>query len=157
MAGTNEVVYDPTDYQLRDLDRMLEAAEGLSVADLAKKPEAILLILRQQAAQLYELRASKNEIVELRTANMELRDDRESLRIGLAKLQERESVSLIEIPISIASGFAINMLTSNIQSGFGWLLLILSLSMLSVVRKSQLNAFLQRVFPSIRRQDENEN
>ena len=145
MEKKPSTVYDPTGVQLEYLDKLLEA-EQTSVDDLAQSPAAIKLLLRQQNAYLYQLKAYEGKIGELRSANSLLQREREELRVELARLQERHAGSLIEIPISIVSGFAINMLTDNIASGEGWLLLVLSLGLLLFVRRTQIaNIFQKRV------------
>lgn len=141
-AGT-PITFDPTELQIRDLDKML-GEDSLSAADIAKRPEAVQLILRQQAVQLAEIRSLKSESSDLRLTINALRDERENLRINLAALRERHSASVMEVPVSIASGFAINMLTSNFGDPVGWLLLLMSLSLLGLLRKTQIGAMFSR-------------
>ena len=94
-------------------------SEDLSIESLAKNPQAILLLLKQQNIQLIELKALKNDFAKSQDLNVQFRGEREDLRIEVATLRERDTVSLLEIPVSITSGFAITMLTTNITSGFG--------------------------------------
>jgi len=51
------VIYDPTDYRLKDMSNMLDGSV-LSVENLTNNPEAIRLILKLQYLQLVELKAS---------------------------------------------------------------------------------------------------
>lgn len=142
MSENESITYDPYEIQQREIEKML-GAEALSIADLAKKPEAVQLLLRQQSIQLYELRAYKAELAEMQRTSARLREEREELRIELAGFKERHNASLIEIPISIVSGFAINMLTSNLGSPQGWLLLLLTLTLLAFLRRSQIGSLIQ--------------
>jgi len=139
-VGTNDVVYDPTEMQIRELDKMLDTQQ-LSVTNLAKNPQAIQLVLRQQALLLYELRQNKTTLLDAKVTADKLRDERESLRISLAQLTEHEKVSVIEIPISIASGFAINILTTKPTDLVGWLLLVITFILLLFLRQRQILPF----------------
>ncbi len=136
-------VYDPMDVQLSYMNEMLKA-EQISVDELVQSPVAIKLLLRQQNVYLYQLKAYEDEMGKLRSANSRLQLEREELRVGLAELQERHIVSLIEIPIGIASGFAINMLTEDIASREGWLLFVLSLVLLLYLRRVQIANIFRR-------------
>jgi hypothetical protein len=145
-VGNKDVVYnpnDPTDAQIQDLDKLLRDEE-LSVADLVKRPEAIQLLLRQNNIQLIEQKSIKVELAELKSVNEGLREDREQLRIDVAILKERDTVTLMEIPISIVSGFAINLIVADYSSSIGWLLLLLSLSLLLFIRRGQIEKVIQK-------------
>lgn len=136
-------VYDPTDLQINWVRSL--STEELTVSDLAKKPEAIELLLRQHTVILYDLKSCQGNLTECRNTNEELKNVREKLRVELAALHERANVSLIEIPISMASGFAINILTSNPASILGLALLILSLFMLVFLRWPQVISLFTRL------------
>jgi hypothetical protein len=134
-----ETVYDATDVQIKAVEEIVK--ERLRIADLTS-PEVVQVILQREMVSLTDLKASKKEISELRKSNSELLSDRENLRIELAKSGQRESVSWIEIPIGVLSGFAINILTGNFRDGLGWVLLIMSLVILLFLRMPQLKQVL---------------
>jgi SepF-like predicted cell division protein (DUF552 family) len=139
----DDVVYDPIGAQLEDIDKLLKSAE-LSITDLVDNPEAVQLLLKQQNIQLIELKSVKDELSESEKIRDQLRDEREELRIEVATLKERDTVSLMEIPLGIASGFAINILATDINNGFGWFLLIISLVLLAFIRRDQLGKLIHR-------------
>lgn len=136
-----ETVYDSTDIQLRALGDMV--AGKLTLDDLAK-PEIVQLILERHVVSLTDLKTAKSEIVELQAIVKQLTDEREKLRINLAKSEQRQSILLLEIPIGILSGFAINMLTAKPTDGLGWALLIMSLIMLLFLRFPQLRESIRK-------------
>ena len=61
----------------------------------------------------------------------------------------------LEIPISIASGFAINMLTNEPTNGVGWFLLIISLILLVLLRFSDIRNTVDRYLPKSRKGEAN--
>ena len=136
MAKT-ETVYDSTDIQLRSLGDMVTAK--LTPDNLAK-PEIVQLIIERHMITLTDLKNVKSEVTELRGSVKQLTEERESLRIDLAKSEQRQSILWLEIPVGFLSGFAINMLTTNFASGLGWALLVVSLVMLLFLRFPQLQA-----------------
>jgi|ERR1051325_1470802 F0F1-type ATP synthase assembly protein I len=136
-----ETVYDSTDIQLRALGDMVTGK--LTLDDLAK-PEIVQLIIERHVISLTDLKTVKSEVAELRTTVTQLTEEREKLRIDLAKSEQRQSILLLEIPIGVLSGFAINMLTTNFASGLGWALLIISLIMLLFLRFPQLRASIRK-------------
>ncbi|HEU0143162.1 MAG TPA: hypothetical protein VFQ47_00095 [Nitrososphaera sp.] len=140
-----EIVYDSTDIQLRSLGDMV--AGKLTLDDLAK-PEVVQIILERHMITLTDLKNIKGEVGELRDTVKHLTEDREKLRIDLAKAEQRQTILWLEIPISFLSGFAINMLTTNPAIGIGWALLIISLIMLVFLRIPQL-------LESIRKENKN--
>ena len=127
------VVYDPTDYRLKDTSNMLGDSE-LSVENLANNPEAIRLILKQQYLQLVELKASQESVAGLTKKLEKVAAEREAFHIELASANEYSRLSLIEIPIGILSGIAINMLTTDWANLQGWALLLLSVVMLILLK-----------------------
>ena len=144
--GNKDVVYDPadpTDAKIEAVEKLLGNDE-LSVDALAKRPETIQLLLQQQLIQLLEMKSTKVELSELKKVYENLKDERSGLRTEVAVLKERETVTLMEIPISIVSGFAINLLTTNISNLTGWLLLILSLTLLVFIRRGQISKLLEK-------------
>jgi hypothetical protein len=84
-----------------------------------------------QRVTLAQLKSSQGNEMRLQLEKGELQKDREDLRIGVAKLQSGARATLLEIPISVLSGFAINMLSTNPKDGVGWFMFIISLVMLS--------------------------
>lgn len=132
-----ETVYDSTEVQLKALGEALTGR--LKPTDLAT-PEIVQLILERELVHLTELKALKGEISELRKENAARLEDRENLRIELAKVGQRENLSWIEIPISILSGFAINILTNDYKNGLGWVLLVMTVLILLFLRLPQIIA-----------------
>ena len=108
-----ETVYDSTEMQLKTLNQVVK--ESLRLEELATPP-IVQIILERELVLLTELKTLKNKINEVQDANLNLISERENLRIGLAKSEQRESISWIEIPIGILSGFAINMLSNNLET-----------------------------------------
>lgn len=113
----------------------------------------ILIQMRRDLSS--ELRAVKSDLIQAHSENTELREARETLLVENAKLQERMKTSWLEIPVSVLSGFAINLLATNVQDGLGWFLLVLSLVMLAFLRGSQISFVLDRL--AGRRNGENQN
>ena len=131
----SDTVYDDsTDMQLRTLSDFT-TGPPLSLNDLAK-PETVQLMITQQMITLTELRSAKADAVELRRQIKQLTDDRERLRIDLAKSKERRSILWLEVPMGVLFGFATKMLTTNSADGTGWVLLVVSLAMLVILRTS---------------------
>lgn len=133
MNRNTSVVYDPdpTDMQMHALENM--GLGDLQLSDISD-PNIVKLFVFNQQVTLAQLKASKAKATGLLGESMKLRQDREDLRIELARLQEQVKTSWLEIPISVGSGFAINMLTNNIGDGLGWFLLVISLMMLVFLR-----------------------
>jgi len=129
----SDTVYDDsTDMQLRSLSDFA-AGPPLTLRDLAK-PETVQLMITQQMITLTELRSVKGEAGNLRNDIKQLTDERENLRIDLAKSKERRSILWLEVPMSVLIGFATKMLTMNPADGVGWVMLIVSLVMLVLLR-----------------------
>jgi hypothetical protein len=124
MSETTETVYDSTEIQLQALKESI--TKRLKPEDLTR-PEVVQLILEREIVTLTELKTYKDD-------NMGLLEQRENLRIELAKSEQREVITWIEVPISFLGGFAINLLTDNLRSGLGWILLVLSISILLILR-----------------------
>ena len=132
--GINDNVYDPTDTALRNVHEILEK-EVLAVTDFVGNPVAILLLLREQNIQLIELMECKALLALANKSTTEQRGEIEILKVDEARLKERENLSLIEIPASILTGFAISILTIDLHSQEGWLLLVLGIVMLLFLRR----------------------
>ena len=126
-------VYDPNpmDMQMHALDSI--GLDDLQLSDISD-PNTVKLFVFNQRVTLAQLKASEARAAGLLGEGMKLRQDREDLRVEIARLQEQVKTSWLEIPISVGSGFAINMLTNNIRDGFGWFLLVISLTMLVFLR-----------------------
>lgn len=139
MASKEPNIYDPdpTDMQLHALDAI--GMEGMQPADLTK-PEAakfLALLYRITAAHL---KAAERSVSKLSDENRTLHDERESLRIDLAKLQERSHFSWLEVPVSVVIGFAINMLAVDHANGLGWFMLLIGLFILGFMRSAELSS-----------------
>jgi hypothetical protein len=139
MNGDTSVVYDPdaTDLQISALDNI-----GLDQPQLSdmSDPKVLRILLWYQRVTLEQLKASSRQRTDLEREGMQLRQAREDLRVHMARLEERVKGSWLEIPISMASGFAINTLTVNPRDGVGWFLLVVSLVMLVLLRGSDATA-----------------
>lgn len=137
------VVYDsgPTDAQIRFLEGI--SNDDLTVTDLSD-PKVIQLLLHNQRVSLSEIKVAQGEISNLRAENDQLRSDRENLRIQLVANESKSNVYWLEIPVSILSGFAINMLTTDFKDAIGWLFLIMSFVMLIPFRGQQLLSMLPK-------------
>lgn len=133
MSVEERAVYDPdpTELQLQALRAI--STEKLQTSDLTSPQVVQLLILNQQIS-LAQLKEAKSELAGLQRENSELKQDRENLRVDLAGLRERINVAWLEIPIGIATGFAINMLTSGTNTTLGWFLLLIGVVMLLYLR-----------------------
>jgi len=137
-------VYDPgpTDMQLRALDSI--GQEDLDLSDMSDPRVVKLLVLFWKGA-LTQVKTNELRVARLQGESMELRQDREDLRIEIARLQERVKASWLEIPISVGTGFAINMLTSNPSDQVGLVLLIISLVMLALLHGTDIVALAGRL------------
>lgn len=138
--GEPETVYDPTDIQIKNL---LEYQANLNIKELAT-PEMVQMILQREFITLAELKTIKSNMNQMTVGNNALREEKEELRIELAKSQQREGITWIEIPVSILSGFSINMLTDNFSNGTGWFLLIVSLFILFILRLDALSGLFRK-------------
>lgn len=133
---------DPTDMQMTAWEQI--NVEKLQATDLCS-PEAVQLLIHMQRVTLAQLKTSKAAETRFASEKDQLQIDRENLRVEVAKLQNGVRTTWLEIPISILSGFAINMLSTNIKNGIGWFVLILSLLMLVFLRGDQAKSSLYNV------------
>ena len=137
MNEDKPVVYDPNPLDL-ELEIFGDLSNNqLNLTELAK-PETVRFLLHNQRIAIAKLKLAEKEKVALELKNTNLLEDRENLRIKLARREERRKITWFEIPTSVLSGFAINMLTKNFSDGIGWILLILSLIMLSFLRVNDI-------------------
>ncbi|MEW5985170.1 MAG: hypothetical protein AB1791_00885 [Chloroflexota bacterium] len=127
--------------------------DDLTAAKLAR-PEIVQILVQMRRDSIYQLRVVKADLERAQGENTQIRQARENLLVENAKLQERIKSSWLEIPISMLSGYAINLLATNAQNGVGWFLLIISLLMLAFLRGSQVSSALDRL--ASRRKGENE-
>ncbi len=89
--GEPETVYDPTDIQIKNL---LEYQENLNIKELAT-PEMVQMILQREFITLAKLKTIKSNMkTKLIEENNALREEKEELRIELAKSQQREGFHL---------------------------------------------------------------
>ncbi len=92
-----ETVYDSTMLQIEALDNL--AVGSLSIKELSK-PEVVVMLLERQRVTLTELKSSKDEITDLKEKVDNLKDEQTILKVDLAKAEQRQSILLVEIPIS---------------------------------------------------------
>lgn len=137
MSGNKTIVYDPNpiDLELEALGSI--GVDGMDIKELAS-PETVRFLFHNQRVAHARLKLSEKQLTSLQNENVNLKRDRESLRIRVAKRYERDKITWLEIPISILSGFSINMLTIKFSDGVGWVLLIISIIMLLFLRGSHL-------------------
>lgn len=126
-----EAVQEPADAQLQSLEQF-----GLGDLDPNKlaTPEIVKLLIQNQRISILQYKSAKKKLDEVEQEKEDLVNLRESLRVKLAKKETVNSLIWLEIPISILSGFSINMLVSDYTEGLAWFLLILSLVMLVIIR-----------------------
>ncbi len=124
------VIYDPTDVQLRawrpsELEDLFP--DGLD------NPKVMRYFM---TISLTQVKSLEHQNVQLTRAREELRGHCESLRVDLARYQERErhNISWAEIGVSILSGLSINTLLSDPKSISGWILFALSVAVLISLR-----------------------
>lgn len=144
MNEDKPTVYDPApmDMQIRAWDKI--SVEDLEASDLSS-PQIVQILIHEQRVALTQLKASQIEVANLRGDSSKLKDEREYLRIQIATLESQVNATWLEIPISILSGFAINLLSSDAQNGLGWFLLILSVLMLVYLRGNQFIRYISQV------------
>jgi hypothetical protein len=125
---------DPTDIQMTALGQI--NLENLQASDLCT-PEAVGLLVHIQRVTLAQLKSSKTSESRLALDKDKLQEEKGDLRVQIAKLQSNVHASWLEIPISLLTGFAINMLSSspaNTDKTVGWFMLVVGLFMLAFLR-----------------------
>jgi len=145
MDEENTIVFDPdpTDMQMNAWERI--NVDTLQAKDLCT-PEAIQLLIHMQKVTLAQLKSTKASETRLALEKDHLQEVRGDLRVEVATLQSGVRMTWLEIPVSMISGFAINMLSSNLKDGLGWFMLILSLFMLVFLRGNQAKSAISNVF-----------
>lgn len=125
MSDENVEPFDPfaADVQLGMFGDI--SASDVPLAKLAK-PEIVAMLIDQQRVTVRQLQALQKETERLRTENAQLRNSREEVRVDLATLREKARYSVLQIPISVITAYAINRLSTNIRDHLGWFLLLLS-------------------------------
>lgn len=141
MADEKPIVYDPdpTDIQITAWEQI--NLEKLHPSDLCS-PEAVQLLIHIQRVTLAQLKSSKGSEARLALEKSQLQEEREDLRVEVARVQSRAHIGWLEIPISVLTGFAINMLSANPKDGVGWFMLIMGLVMLVFLRGGQAKSAL---------------
>lgn len=141
MAEEKAIVFDPdpTDMQLSAWEQI--NVGKLQATDLCS-PEAVQLLIHMQRVALAQLKTTKASETRLALEKGQLQEDREDLRVEVATLQSGVRTTWLEIPMSVLSGFAINMLSANPKDGVGWFILVLSLLMLVFLRGGQAKSAL---------------
>jgi hypothetical protein len=133
MADQKLMVFDPdpTDMQMTALGQL--NLENLQASDLCT-PEAVVLLVHIQRVALAELKVSKTSEKRLACEKDQLQEEKGNLRVDVAKLQSSINTTWLEIPISLLTGFAINMLSSDKANVVGWFMLVMGLLMLAFLR-----------------------
>jgi hypothetical protein len=139
MAAEKAIVFDPTDMQLSAWEQI--DVGKLQASDLCS-PEAVQLLIHIQRVTLTQLKSTKASETRLAQEKGQLQEDREDLRVEVATLQSSIRTTWLEIPMSMLSGFAINILSASPKDGVGWVILVLSLLMLVALRGGKAKAAL---------------
>lgn len=132
----------PTDAEMRLLEKL--GSEGVNIEDLSN-PAVAQFLIHNYKVNLIELKQAQGANEYLQNDNSALRNEREELRIKVAILESRMNSNWLEIPVSIISGFSINLLTNNPGDEMGWVLLIISLIILLFIRGEDLLNTVNRV------------
>lgn len=133
MSDEKPVIFDPdpTDIQMTALGQI--NLDTLQAADLCT-PEAVGLLIHIQRVTVAQLKSSKSSEIRLARENDQLREEKGDLLVEIAKLQSGVHAGWLEIPISLLTGFAINMLSSSPTNSVGWFMLTVGLLMLAFLR-----------------------
>lgn len=148
-ASVDSTAYDPTRFQIESL---LGVGAELSQSNLCT-PEAVALLLYQHKVTLSQLQKAESDVAVHRKHVDELRDQREDLKVDIARLETKRTVTLVDIPVSVISGFAINLVLTDGSRAIGIALLIVSLVILLMIRGGDVKNCLQ----SFRKGTENSN
>jgi hypothetical protein len=146
MRSTDNISYDPTDMRIASVAKF-----GLNDIDITEitNESSVRLILDQHLGNLYDLKATKEDLVKSKGELSSLRLERESLRVQLAESASSAGVDLASILVSLLGGFAINMLTTDRSNALGWVILILCVAIILVFKVQVL----KRAVSSIRRSE----
>lgn len=124
--------------------------KGLNAEDLTASPVVIKLLISNQQLTLARLRKAENLIETLR-------DDKENLRVDLARSESKSSIILVEIPVGFMGGIGVNMLTSSPANPIiGGLLIGCASLILLVLRFGDVTAACQRMRAAISKEKDNE-
>ena len=149
MTDNHEITFDPTDRQLETIGNLDKG--DVSIDDLCN-PAVVRLLIDQQSANLYEIKALKQESTILRNKFDSLRNAKEELRVRYAESKSDPGVEISAIVTSFIGGFAINKLSADTSDGLGWFLLLLSLVILGLLKYEIIKSVLQ---PRRYKDDEN--
>lgn len=130
----SQTVYpaDSTEAQLQSIDDLL-AFTHRSLEDLAK-PEMVGILLERHRMTLLDLKNARTEIESLKELVEGQRGAKDDLAIQLARSTERNTILWLEIPLSIFSGYAINLLTTPNPPVIAWVILVICLLGLLYIR-----------------------
>jgi len=133
LSSSAPVTYDPdpADSELRMLEAM--GADGLQASDLCN-PAAVKLLIQLSALSATRLKASQKREAGVTEENKRLAAEKEQLRVDLAGLSGRRAFGVVEIPVSILTGFAINTLTVEPANAQGWIMLVAGVAILLMGR-----------------------
>lgn len=126
---------DPTEMQLGVFQGI--GTDDIEPSDLCN-PEAVKFLVFQQRLAVVQARSTQKRLDEVSDDNRQLRQQREDLRIELARRSGRANLTWIEIPLAVLMGFSINILANDHKNGLGWWLLVISVAMLCMVRSSEI-------------------
>jgi len=131
--------YDPTAYQIQSLDGM---GVELTYEQLCT-PEAVRLLIHNQRVTLSQLKKAEGDLTAERERLEVIRKERETLKVEVAKLESTRSLTLVEIPVGMISGFAINLVLIETFRTIGIVLLIISLAIFLMIRGGSLKKWFQ--------------
>lgn len=147
MSSNLPPLYDPNPIELQFLALDQISTKELQPTDLST-PEVVQLLVHNHRVTLAQLNVSENKVANLQNENTQL-------KVDIAKHEGIMNSSWLEIPISMLSGFAINMLAADSQNGVGWFLLIMSLFMLIGLRSHQISSALERLVQILTKRNDN--
>lgn len=140
-----ETVYpqDSTELQLQSIDGLLDVTTQ-SLEDFAK-PEMVAILLERHRITLIDLKGAKTKIAELEMTVERQNGESRKLEIDLARSSERSSNMWLEIPLSILSGFAINLLTTEHPPTYAWVTLAVCVVILIYIRIPTIISFKNKI------------
>lgn len=127
------VVVDPTELQLQSWGKV--GVEDLQPSDLST-PEGVNArwLIYTHLVTLTQLKAAQVDVSTLRAENANLVEEKANLREKIASRGSDARFTALEIPVSIFTGFAIEMLAENAKDAFGWIMLIVGIVGLLLIR-----------------------